>query len=465
MAAPKLRLRERLAAIYFCLFPARHDHGFARHLFHHLPIIIGLSIVVALAADLGWFQGFQTMALDSLLLAQSSRRSDQVVVVTIDDDEFQSDELFNGTSPLKPEVIGEILSAIAAGKPRLIAVDLDTSSPVLADQYRQMAEVTTVKDGWPPVIWSCDGKPKVGHQSGHGVPILQITPALTDNRLAASGLINLPSDTDGVVRRYYRTFQTANGECGVPSPMDSLPWAVIKKYSELTPKTQLPEHLLTLRNERATAHEPNELLMNLPGDRYSFDHIASTTVLKSAKQAFWSGDKSPVHNKIVLLGGTYRAARDLYQTPVGRVPGIDLLAMTIESELQKTGIGITRHTVAILIDILFGALLVYLNWRFVSPRAMLWNLLAVGVLAIVASYITFNTFGYWLNFAVVLVGIWLHNQLDMFRELPSLRHEIDDLKHKLRDYERAEVSHSQESSASAAVPTSVTTGHLPEQVQ
>lgn len=461
LTAPKLRLQERLAAIYLGVFPARHGHRFFRHLVHHLPIVIGLSLAVALAAHLGWFQGFQTMALDTLLLAQGSRRSDQVVIVTIGDEEFRSRKLFNDTSPLDPEKIGQILSAIAAEEPRIIAVDLDTSStsPALAGKYRELAEATATK-GWPPVIWSCDGEEVSDPHEGHGAPKLDIEhPALSGHHSAINGLITLPCDVDGVVRRYFRTFPVKNG-----GHHDSLPWAVVKRYCQdkVAHNEELPQHLQELFDEKFTVHKRNELYMNYPGDRFSFNHIPAQAVLNPA---VWEKQKQNVRGKIVLLGGTYLAARDIHPTPVGRKSGVEVLAMAVESELQGAGISKLHEAFAILIDILFGTLLVYFSWRFVSPHAMLLNLLAVGVLAVAASYITFNTFGYWLNFAVVLVGIWLHNQLDLFREIPSLRRENDDLRHKLSNYEQAGASHSQGSSAPAAISAAVTTGHTPEQAQ
>ena len=312
------------------------------------------------------------------------------------------------------------------------------------------------------MIWSCDGEAVPDLHGGHGVPVLSVIPALAGHQPAAVGLTNLPCDTDGVVRRYYRTFQATNGGHSDPRRLDSLPWAVVKTYSQLMPTAELPAHLQSLKVEEAIAHQPNELLMNFPGDRFSFNHIPVRAVLDPL---VWEKQKQSVRGKIVLLGGTYRVARDIYPTPVGRVAGIELLAMAIESELQQTGIRDTDHVFAVLIDILFGALLVYLNWRFISPRAMLLNLLAVGVLAIIASYITFNTFGCWLNFAVVLVGIRLHNQLDLYREIPSLRRENDDLRHKLSNYEQAGVNHSQGSSAPAAIPAAENTGQTPEQAQ
>ena len=73
------------------------------------------------------------------------------------------------------------------------------------------------------------------------------------------------------------------------------------------------------------------------------------------------------------------------------------------------------------------------------------------LLALIASFITFNTLGYWLNFAVVLIGIWLHNQYEVVRELPHLHEEIRELKKKLRAYEVPHAKQAREPET-AAIP-------------
>jgi CHASE2 domain-containing sensor protein len=417
-----------------------HRHGFFAHWLHHLPVILGLTVAVAVIAHLGWLDSFQSMALDAFLLAQRSRQSDHIVLVTIGDLEFSSLELFNATSPLDPAKVGEVLEAIKAGRPRLIVVDLDTSAVNKKDQYQRLAEKTTGAD-WPPVIWSCDGDVESDGHSGHGAPVVRVMPPLAGNPAAHRGLSMFPADSDGVVRRYYRTFQTAaaEDEHGSHHAIDSLPWAAVKEYCRQAPEQSLPEHLRRLRGTSAAdTPSPNELLMNFPGDRFNFFRIAAATALGGyRKMDFWNSDKSPIRDKIVVLGGTYRAARDNHPTPLGQVPGAVLLATVIETELENRGIRFTHEALAILVDILFASLLVYLNWWFPSPRAMWWNLLAVAVLALFASYLTFNTLGFWLNFAVVLTGVWQHIQFDMMKQLPQLHDEVQTLRAQLKSHEDA----------------------------
>jgi CHASE2 domain-containing sensor protein len=438
----------------------RDGRGFFQTWLRNLWLIVGLSLAVAFASYLGWFHGFQSLALDSLLLTQSPRRSEQVVIVTIDNDEFSSADLFNNTSPLDPEKLGQILEAIAAGHPRVIAVDIDTSSTAMKDQYRQLAKMVR-GEGWPPVIWSVDGQPTSLEHDGPGGPALeQVFPPLGGNEAPERGLILLPTDRDGVVRRYFRHFATTKESSHDPVLVDSFPWAVVKEYCRQTPDAQISARLQQIKKGSSASPESPELLMNFLGDRFTFTHITTKTVLDSyAKREFWSSEKSPIRDKIVLLGGTYKAARDVHPTPIGQVAGVELLAMAIESELQGTGIQIIHEVTSILIDILFGSLLVYLNWRFVTPRSIFFNLLAVMALALVASFITFNTLGYWLNFAVVLIGLWLHNQYEVVREIPHLHDEIHELKNRLRAYEAPRIEQTKEALAPAIPALNIEQSH------
>src|SRR5262249_1914480 len=145
---------------------------------------------------------------------------------------------------------------------------------------------------------------------------------------------------------------------------------VIKEYCREAKKKSLPipDHLLKLRPESLDEPSPNELVMNIPGDRFRFFRISAETTLpgfrkslqkdrknhdEDLKNDFWTSDKSPIKDKIVVLGGTYRAARDVHATPVGQRAGMNLLASAIETELTNRGIRLTNHALAIAVDLLF----------------------------------------------------------------------------------------------------------------
>jgi hypothetical protein len=165
--------------------------------------------------------------------------------------------------------------------------------------------------------------------------------------------------------------------------------------------------------------------MNFAADQFTFQRIPSRLLL--SEPGTFRGDQSPLRNKIVILGGEYLAGRDQHPTPDGLKSGMELHARAIDTELRNLGIRHANEVLLIAVDLIIATFLVYLNWRFDSPQASRWNLVAVGVLALFASFVTFHTLSLWVNFAIILVGVWLHNQFNLLHELHELRGKVKDL--------------------------------------
>jgi CHASE2 domain-containing sensor protein len=412
----------------FEFFPHRPGHHhFGKHIGRHLPMILVFAAIVAALGHLGLFQSFQTTSLDLLLVSRAPQESQQIVIVTIGDEEYKDPALFNQTSPLDSARLQGLLEAIAAGAPRVIAIDIDSSS----SPYRGRS--------WPRALWSCDGDPiEDGAQDEHSLPLLRVIPALggeLDPRLKpqgadgqaadgpTAGMIILPRDSDGIIRHYSRVLQVAADEQGKPSvPVDSMAWAAVKEFTRRAPPDARPSAAHRAADESNEANSGHELLLNFAGDRYAFRRVPARAVLAGAKQDWWK-TRSPLRDKIVLLGGTYRAARDEYITPVGPMAGVELIAQAIESDLQGGGIRATNEVVAIVLDIISGLLLVYLNWRFPTTRVLFLSMAVCG-LALAGSFLAFRALAYWFNFALFLLAIWLHLQYDGARQRRELQHEL-----------------------------------------
>jgi len=89
-------------------------------------IAAGLIILfVNMLEHWGWLSGFENTALDSFLLAGSSRPSNKIFIVGITEDDYR--DIFQGRSPLDVAKVQWILTLIQQGSPDVIGVDLDTS--------------------------------------------------------------------------------------------------------------------------------------------------------------------------------------------------------------------------------------------------------------------------------------------------------------------------------------------------
>src|ERR1051325_3465857 len=110
---------------------------------------VGFAIIVTvLFTRIGALHKLQLFLMDTEMRLNTRTEEDQVIVVRITNEDYA--ELFGNKSPLDPLRLGELINAVARAKPKLIAVDVDTSD----SQFKQL----TSDPNWPPVIWEREPK-------------------------------------------------------------------------------------------------------------------------------------------------------------------------------------------------------------------------------------------------------------------------------------------------------------------
>ena len=100
-----------------------------KSLLRSLRVVLLISLATSLASHAGWLDGFETASLDALLIARTRQPSNNVLIVAIDDDDYES--LFDGQSPLDTATLAGIIGALHAGRPAAIGVDIETD-PIAA---------------------------------------------------------------------------------------------------------------------------------------------------------------------------------------------------------------------------------------------------------------------------------------------------------------------------------------------
>lgn len=168
------------------------------------------------------------------------------------------------------------------------------------------------------------------------------------------------------------------------------------------------------------------LWFNFAGDRYTFRKIPAGAIFQT-----WMQDQTlptdDFKNKIVLLGGTFAAGRDVHPTPLGEVSGVELTAFAIESELTGGGIRPSHHLVMLAAELAAAVVLVWMNWRW--PPGSRWNVVATAsailLFAAAGSYVAFRAFGYWASFIPIGAGVWLHQLYERARDTDHARHELE----------------------------------------
>jgi CHASE2 domain-containing sensor protein len=370
-----------------------------RHLWRAKWVILAITGGAFLLSSAGMLDRFETAGLDTFNILKSPADPKHVVIVGIDDHDYQY--LFNSTSPLASAEVEKILKAIAAAQPRVIGVDLDTAS-------KGFTGLQTPPSA-PPIVWGRDAV--WDDAKKQFTPLLVLGGSNPTRQMDVAAIAQFPIDSDGIIRRYRRTFPVS---AGAPEP--SFPWAVTEKACP-------PQNPM----EGCAGVDPQEqsargLVLNFAGQRFNFTPLSASVVLEAAAQPQWSIN-SPLRGRIVLLGGAYRAARDLYVTPVGPMQGVQLMAQAIETELSGGGIRPLNEAAAILLDLLSGAILVLISYRYHGRLgwALLMSLLALMVLPLVSSFFAFSTFARWFNFVPIAVGVLLHQFYEHAREYQRLR--------------------------------------------
>lgn len=352
--------------------------GFWRRLVGASPFIVGGVLLTLLYSNTALFRQLETGALDIQMLLRKPPDSSDIVVVRITNDDYQNPNLFHGKSPLDPAKLQDIIGAIASAKPKVIGIDLDTSAK----------EFQTIKPlpEWPPIIWA-----RSAVYSNVSRKYI-LSDALGGNNLhSCCGLVTQKVDTDGVIRRYTRWYDTDAG------PMPSLPWAVLREFRKDDGHVAEPSNL----NE--------DLFISYAGaPKYSpVLEAKASQILEMSHQRNWA-DNNLLKDKMVLLGGDY-AVQDEHETPTGWMLGVEVLASIIETE--QTGGGrqpIGRPMVLLLavIDSIVLLLVIHSGLR----KALLISVVLIPLLALVCSMFVFGSTIY-VGYFILILGAVLINQM------------------------------------------------------
>jgi CHASE2 domain-containing sensor protein len=417
----------------------------------HLPVLLLITAAVVGLEAIGLLTGPELWILDHALLP-TRPPSPEIHLVEITDQDYA--QWFESTSPLKPERILGLIDAIVARKPRVIGVDIDTrdwgplesipcslaerqqilfpdvaassgaehaheSAPVKPPTGNPQNEVTNglhcfIPSEGPAIIWAeiptNEQEPlELGRVLGQDPEKVISSMGLSaDQTQTVIGIPRFPVDPDGVVRGYRGDFEIK----GLGGRMNSLARAVAEQYSPALAVTK-SEVLFNFAGKSGAgnyAHtDAGDFLRGECLENKSFAERCKT----ECKDA--GPPKLPyLINKIVLLGGAYGAARDTHPTPIGEIPGVELLAQAIDSDLHGGGIRLLPWPISALLDLLASTFVVYLYFRMKSwpfyGFLLGWG---IALVAVAMCFVLVRFKLAWLNVVPVVVGanleqLWHH---------------------------------------------------------
>ncbi|AQV98791.1 histidine kinase [Cupriavidus necator] len=292
--------------------PGAPGHAFGRRtLVEWCLLAAAVLALVMLAARQGWTERADLAAYDIAISAQHHPARDDIVIVGIDDASISA----IGRWPWRRAVLAQLVERIAAGRPRVIGVDVilserDTRYPqddaVLARSLAQAGNVVL---------------PVVAESGAAGMLVRYPLAGLG----AAVGHINMVVDTDGVARQVYlREGPHPVAAAGVPHLA-----AVMAGFGR---GGGLPA---SVRQEPALVTDANgwersgRLRIPYAGPPGTFARVSVRDVLEGRI------DPAVFAGKAVLIGALATGMGDVLPTPVSRdgqgMGGVEILANTVQA--------------------------------------------------------------------------------------------------------------------------------------
>jgi CHASE2 domain-containing sensor protein len=233
-------------------------------------------------------------------------------------------------------------------------------------------------------------------------------------------------------------------------PVPSFPIAVAAAYRGISQEA-LMETLLNVQDDKIILSSTREGLRDdlhihlargnrvIPNFIGNYEHFDREVNLKSLLEEYRS---DPVEagtifkDKIVIIGGTFDK-KDFYQTPVGRMAGMEILANITQSILSGSLITPASLWKAFAIQVLLGIAVALIFILFSRFWATLICLLALVPGVAIASLWSFSSSHYWFDFVPTIAGVMLYGQIIEAEEvLKKIRHNLQARLEKKRNLKK-----------------------------
>jgi len=330
-------------------------------------------------------------SLDASIAAQQRKDARSVRLIVINDSDYQS--RFSATSPLNPDTLSKLLEAIATGGAKALIVDIDTSASPFA----------VMKAPSIPTIWVADGQATTDGK-------FTVDRPLGGREMPAGSIWALalvPNDDRGIVRSYRRLYELKDGNIA-----ESPGYAMAR----LLNAARIDHSVVSRTSSERFLDYQYRFLPNKAGD-----------VLSDATSKSWR-DISMFKDQVVVVGATYRAARDRYATPAGLLYGCEIVAQEAEAEIDGTSIPSASRWLTGCLLVLGGLATMALYHRFSLCIAFLLSLLFVPLLSIASNWILFHRFAAWgamvpLISAVIVAELYAEASLylDLLKKVSAIK--------------------------------------------
>jgi CHASE2 domain-containing sensor protein len=344
-----------------------------------------VTLAVLLVADL-WLErttvaqravlgGFDT-ASERIQLLDATRTA----VVGIGAQEVE--KYFGGKRPLPPAALATVVDRLLRVGPRVLVVDIFTDDPAYKDLVAKDSLLYLRQDR---LVWA----QVLDTATNEAVAVLG---GISDPP-GRSGLASMLTDEDRLLRKFRPRYSAASAGPGSDT-VESLPLAAAEAYvatarDSIRLTRRLPNDTSSIAI-RAYRREPPFYLLD--------DVLAALPSLENAPD-------NPLAGRALVLG--FIDGSDQVLTPRGVRTGSEVVADAIETLLDTRGAirGFPRWLEWVG-KLILALLIAYVHYRL-PPRAAAISMIVIGLGVIYAAFWIFEHSGYWTNFILIVVGVWI----------------------------------------------------------
>lgn len=337
-------------------------------------VSIAVSGFVTCASSLGYLDGIQKKALDFFMWWRGESRTADIVLVAIDDETF---EAMGSRQPLPRGQLASLVEFLRQCEPRAIGLDIELKTATMEREDARLRAAIDRKVVLPyDVTLSRDTQ------------TVQVSRMLWHDADVQKGFANTYMDPDGVVRRAPMRLRTGDG-------------TVIESFSAVMFRLLAP----------GGGSLPESIRIDYAGPAGTFPVFSARPLLALAAQNISPPAENPFRNKIVFIGGTFRASRDFVATPQGGMSGMEAQANILNTLLTDAHIRTPHWSINLVIQVFLSAVFGVLFF-VLRPRGSL--LIGLGVLLMIlvpASYYLYLKTHYWVDFIIPVVAFIMTGSL------------------------------------------------------
>jgi CHASE2 domain-containing sensor protein len=432
--SPLLWVKKRIM-VFLRPYWQRLSH-FQQHFVSNLLVGILIALMLVWGHNYPWLSRFEDAAMDTMMqINQNSSRMNmanlQFAVLDIDETTYHS---WGEPFYTPRDKLLDLLNFAVKTQASLIVLDIDLNG---------VGHVPSADQALADFLfaYSAENPPLLLLRNFYPPNTTQIRPLFFDASQVGEGVIwahpLFKRDADHILRRWYllRVGCAANQVMLLPSfqlVTDAL-WSerqdeLQKALAAATPascedKTPLDFDYQGFNSHSYGVGERIIYSQSWPPKTPEILHIPALSAIQCVA-APENCDMSQLQGRAIIIGASHRASHDYHYTPLGEMPGMMVIINAIKSFHLYGQTSTPPNWVKWLIE---AILIILMAWAFARFNSMLGALISgiIIVLVLVPISFYFFKFGVWVDFALPIVGMQLHQMVAKYLEEVHLRQKLE----------------------------------------